>query len=60
VEACPKQALLFIPGHLMGQAHRMSSALKYAHMKEVEYVEGGEKKVLKYADIEAMKEKGEG
>jgi hypothetical protein len=44
----------------MGQAQRMSSALKYAHMKEVEYVEGGEKKVLKYADIEAMKEKGEG
>ena len=59
VQSCPKRALLFIPGHLMGQAHRMASALKYAHMKEVEYVEAGEKKVLKYADIEAMKKKEE-
>ena len=43
----------------MGQAHRMASVLKYAHMKEVEDVEEGEKRILKYADIEAMKEKEE-
>jgi hypothetical protein len=30
----------------------MTSVLKYVHMKEVEYVEKGERKVLKYADIE--------
>lgn len=59
VDACPKQALQFIPGHMMGQAHRMASLLKYAHMKEVEYVEAGEKRVLKYADIEGLKEKKE-
>jgi hypothetical protein len=33
----------------------MTSVLKYAHMKEVEYVEKGERKVLKYADSEKGK-----
>jgi hypothetical protein len=30
--------------------------LKYVHMKEVEFVEKGERKVRKYADIEKGKE----
>jgi len=55
VKACPKGALLFLPAHLTGQAHRMASLLKYAHMKEVEYVEKGEKKILKYSEIERSK-----
>jgi hypothetical protein len=33
----------------------MTSVLKYVHMKEVEYVEKGERKVLRYADIEKGK-----
>jgi len=49
VKACPKKALLYIPEHTLGQAHRMESVLKYAHMREVEYVEKGEKKKLRYA-----------
>mgnify|MGYP001636559591 FL=1 len=53
--ACPKNALLFLPEHVLGQAQRMTSVLKYVHMKEVEYVEKGERKVLKYADIEKGK-----
>jgi Fe-S-cluster-containing hydrogenase component 2 len=55
VEACPKNALLYLPEHVLGQAQRMTSVLKYVHMKEVEYVEKGERKVLKYADIEKGK-----
>jgi len=34
----------------------MASVLKYAKMKEVEYVEKGERKILRYADIEQGKE----
>ena len=59
VKICPKRALLYVPEHMVGEEHRVTSLLKYAHMKEVEYVEGGEKRVLKYADIESMKEKSE-
>ena len=56
VKSCPKGALLFIPEHTLGQAHRMASVLKYTKMKEVEYVEKGERKILRYADIESGKE----
>ncbi len=55
VKSCPKQALLFIPEHTLGQAHRMASVLKYTKMKEVEYVEKGKRKILRYADIERGK-----
>jgi hypothetical protein len=34
----------------------MASVLKYTKMKEVEYVEKGERKILRYADIERGKE----
>jgi Fe-S-cluster-containing hydrogenase component 2 len=56
VDACPKNALLFLPEHVLGQAQRMASVLKYVHMKEVEYVEKGERKVRRYADIEKGKD----
>jgi hypothetical protein len=34
----------------------MASVLKYTKMKEVEYVEKGERKILRYADIERERE----
>jgi len=51
VQACPNHALVLVPEHILGQAHRMTNVLSYAHMKEVEYVEKGEKKRLRYAEI---------
>jgi Fe-S-cluster-containing hydrogenase component 2 len=55
VKMCPKRALLFIPEHTLGQAQRMASVLKYTKMKEVEYVEKGKKKILRYAEIDKGK-----
>lgn len=52
VKACPKKAILFIPEHMLGQPQRMANLLKYVHMKEVEYEEKGERKIIKYAEIE--------
>ena len=51
VQACPKGALQYVPEHELGEANRVASALRYAHMKEVEYVEKGERKKLRYAEI---------
>ena len=56
VKACPKGAIVFVPEHVLGQAHRLSNALSYAHMKEVEYVEKGEKRRLRYAEIEGNRD----
>jgi len=56
VNACPKQAILYRPPHLVGEAHRMANVMKYAHMREVEYVEKGERRIIHYADIERLKE----
>ena len=53
VDVCPTNALLFVPEHLLGQAHRVGSVLKYAHMEEIEYEAG--KKKLRYADIGNIK-----
>jgi Fe-S-cluster-containing hydrogenase component 2 len=58
VKACPKQALIFVPEHMIGEEHRVSSLLKYAKMKEIEYVEQGEKKILKYAETEKVTDGG--
>ncbi len=51
VEKCPKGALRFIPEQALGEARRVSNVLSYSHMKEIEFVEGGEKKVIHYAEI---------
>jgi len=48
---CPKGALRVIPEQAAGEARRMSNVLSYAHMKEIEFVEKGEKKVIQYAEI---------
>ena len=51
VRECPKGAIKFMPSYLLGQTHRLNNVLSYTHMKEVEYVEKGEKKHLRYAEI---------
>jgi hypothetical protein len=51
VKACPKNAILFIPEHVLGQAQRINNVLSYSHMKEIEYFEKGEKKQIRYAEI---------
>ena len=51
VKACPKEAIKFHPKHILGQAHRLAAARNYAMMSKVEYMDGGEKKTLRYAKI---------
>ncbi|HNU71919.1 MAG TPA: 4Fe-4S dicluster domain-containing protein [Thermodesulfobacteriota bacterium] len=51
VKACPKDAILFIPEHVLGQAQRLNNVLSYYHMKEIEYFDRGEKKQIRYAEI---------
>ncbi|MBW1678796.1 MAG: hypothetical protein JRJ08_01425, partial [Deltaproteobacteria bacterium] len=51
VKVCPKDAILFIPEHVLGQAQRIDNVLSYYHMKEIEYFEKGEKKQIRYAEI---------
>jgi Fe-S-cluster-containing hydrogenase component 2 len=48
---CPKGAIQYVPEHELGEANRVATVLRYAHMKEVEYVEEGERKKLRYAQI---------
>lgn len=56
VKVCPKKAILYVPKHLLGEEKRMQNLLKYAHMKQVEYFEKGEKKILQYAEVEKKDE----
>jgi len=51
VEKCPKGALRLIPEQALGEAKRMNNILSYAHMKEIEFTERGESKVIHYAEI---------
>ena len=51
VRKCPKGALRLIPEHALGESRRLQNVLSYAHMKELEFVEKGEKKVIHYAEI---------
>jgi Fe-S-cluster-containing hydrogenase component 2 len=51
VEKCPKAAIRLIPEQLLGETKRLSNVLSYAHMKEIEYMEKGEKKTIRYAEI---------
>jgi len=50
---CPTGAIVFMPEHVFGQAHRLNNVLSYAHMKEIEYMEKGKPKHLHYADNNA-------
>jgi len=51
VKKCPKGALRLIPEHALGESKRINNALSYAHMKEIEFMEQGEKKIIRYAEI---------
>ena len=51
VEKCPKQAIVMIPEQSLGESKRMNNVLSYAHMKEIEFIEKGEKKTIHYAEI---------
>ena len=51
VAVCPKGALRLIPEQALGESKRMNNVLSYAHMKEIEFMEKGEKKVIHYAEI---------
>jgi carbon-monoxide dehydrogenase iron sulfur subunit len=49
--ACPKRAIRFVPEQALGESKRLSNILSYAHMKEIEFQEEGQKKVIRYAEI---------
>lgn len=51
VKSCPKGALRLIPEQARGESKRMNNVLSYAHMKEIEFTEKGEKKIIQYAEI---------
>jgi carbon-monoxide dehydrogenase iron sulfur subunit len=51
VAKCPKKALRLIPEQVLGESKRLNNVLSYAHMKEIEYMEKGEKKTIRYAEI---------
>lgn len=51
VKECPKNAIMLIPTHILGQVKRINNILSYSQMKEIEYFEKGDKKVIRYAEI---------
>lgn len=51
VKKCPKGALRLIPAAVLGETKRLNNILSYTQMKEIEFTEGGEKKVIQYAEI---------
>jgi Fe-S-cluster-containing hydrogenase component 2 len=52
VKQCPKGALKLIPEAILGESKRLSNILSYAQMKEIEFYENGEKKIIRYAEID--------
>ena len=51
VSVCPKGAMRLVPEQALGESKRISNVLSYAHMKEIEFIEKGERKVIHYAEI---------
>jgi Fe-S-cluster-containing hydrogenase component 2 len=51
VAVCPKAAIRFIPEQSLGESKRISNVLSYTHMKEIEFMEKGQKKIIQYAEI---------
>ncbi len=51
VAICPKKAIRFIPEQSLGEFKRLNNILSYTHMKEIEFMEKGDKKVIHYAEI---------
>ncbi|MCX7031209.1 MAG: hypothetical protein NTU62_13980, partial [Spirochaetes bacterium] len=48
---CPKRAIRFVPEQALGESKRLNNILSYAHMKEIEFIEQGQKKIIHYAEI---------
>ena len=51
VKKCPKGALRLIPTAALGESKRLNNVLSYAQMKEIEFYEKGEKKIIRYAEV---------
>jgi Fe-S-cluster-containing hydrogenase component 2 len=51
VKKCPKGALRLIPEAALGETKRLNNVLSYTQMKEIEFYEKGEHKILRYAEI---------
>jgi carbon-monoxide dehydrogenase iron sulfur subunit len=51
VAACPKHAIRLISEDVLGETKRLGNVLSYSQMKEIEFYEEGEKKVIHYAEI---------
>ena len=51
VKECPKGALRLIPEDVLGESQRLNNVLSYAHMKEIEFMEKGDKRIIHYAEI---------
>jgi len=50
VKVCPKGALRLIPTAVLGESKRLNNVLSYTQMKEIEFYEKGEKKIIRYAE----------
>jgi Fe-S-cluster-containing hydrogenase component 2 len=48
---CPKGAIRLIPEQSLGESRRLSNVLSYTHMKEIEFMEKGQKRIIQYAEI---------
>ena len=51
VEICPKNVIRLIPEQALGESKRINNVLSYTHMKEIEFMEKGQKKTIQYAEI---------
>jgi len=51
VTHCPKGAIRLIPEQSLGESRRLNNVLSYTHMKEIEFMEKGQKKFIHYAEI---------
>jgi carbon-monoxide dehydrogenase iron sulfur subunit len=51
VANCPKGAIRLIPEQSLGESRRLANVLSYTHMKEIEFMEKGQKKIIQYAEI---------
>ncbi len=51
VRNCPTGALRLIPEYALGETKRLNNVLSYTQMREIEFYEKGEKKVIRYAEI---------
>ena len=51
VKKCPTGALRLIPESTLGEFKRLNNVLSYTQMKEIEFYEKGERKVILYAEV---------